>query len=528
MAEPTPMAPAVRLAELVATLSLATDLGHGQPLQHTVRQTALAMRIANLVGADDDDRVATYYTSLLDSVYCHADAHEQALWFGDDIGLKADSYEADMESVRALLLVLRRLGTGDSGLDRVRRIASFPFGGWKTLNSFLITHSTLQSRFASAIGLPDPVSRSLVESYERWDGKGLPNKLAGAQIALAARIVNVADLAEVAYRTGGIDASIEVVRDRRGGQLDPDLADVFCGQAPALLEGLDGESVWADIITGEPGLARVVSSPELDPVLQAMADLVDMKSPHFAGHSRGVANLSTEAGRLCGKNDGDIKILRRAGLLHDLGRLGVSNAVWERSGPLDQAAGERVRLHAYLTDRMLAGVPALEIPRRVAARHHERLDGSGYPSGLYGSQLSPLDRLLASADAYHAMGEPRPHRDGLDADAAAAALRSEVKAGRLDGDAVDAVLRAAGHRVPARTTGPSGLTGRELEVLRLLARGTPNRAIAAALSVSPKTVSSHVEHIYTKLGVTSRATATLFAIEHGLVGSYEAPVMMDS
>lgn len=518
----------MRLAELVATLSLATDLGHGQPLQHTVRQTVLALRLADLIGADDDERVAIYYTSLLDSVYCHADAHEQALWFGDDIGLKADSYEADMESVRAMLLVLRRLGTGDSGLDRVRRIASFPFGGWKALNGFLVTHSTLQSRFASAIGLPEAVSRSLFESYERWDGKGLPNRLAGESIALAARIVNVADLAEVSFRTGEIEAARDIARERRGGQLDPELADVFCANAATLLEGLNGDTVWADAIAEEPGLARVVGGGELDSVLQAMADLVDMKSPHFAGHSRGVADLAAEAGRLSGMSGGDVTTLHRAGLLHDLGRLGVSNAVWERRAPLDQAGVERVRLHAYLTDRMLAGVRSLDAARRVAARHHERLDGSGYPAGLHGGQLSPADRLLAAADAYHAMGEPRPHRDALDPDAAAAALRSDVKASRLDGDAVSAVLRAAGHRVPSRSSGPSGLTAREVEVLRLLARGTPNRAIAARLGVSPKTVSSHVEHIYTKLGITSRAAATLFAIEHGLVGSYEAPASVDS
>lgn len=272
----------------------------------------------------------------------------------------------------------------------------------------------------------------------------------------------------------------------------------------------------------------MVRGAELDRVLQAMADLVDMKSPYFAGHSRGVANLAAEAARVSGMRDSEITTLRRAALVHDLGRLGVSNAVWERQGPLDHAGLERVRLHAYLTDRMLAGVPALDDARRIAARHHERLDGSGYPAGLVGSQLSPSDRLLAAADTYHAMGEPRPHRGALDAEAAAAALRDAVEAGRLDGDAVGAVLRAAGHRVPARATGPSGLTPREVEVLRLLARGTSNKAIAAALHVSPKTVSSHVEHIYTKLGVSSRAAATLFAIEHGLVGSYEARAPVDS
>ncbi len=248
-----------------------------------------------------------------------------------------------------------------------------------------------------------------------------------------------------------------------------------------------------------------------------------MKSPHLAGHSRGVANLAAEAGRLCGMNASDIATLRRAGFLHDLGRLGVSNAVWERRGPLDETGLERVRLHAYLTDRMLSRLPALDRARRVAARHHERLDGSGYPAGLRGAELSMSDRVLAAADVYHALCEPRPHRDPFDSTAAAAVLGREVKAGRLDGHAVTAVLRAAGQRVRSRIAGPSGLTAREVEVLRLLARGKSNKAIAAALTVTRKTVSSHVEHIYTKLGVVSRAAATLFAIQHGLVDSYQPP-----
>ena len=379
----------MRLADLVATLSLATDLGHGQPLQHTVRQTKLAMRIADLVGVDEDQRIAAYYTSLLDSVYCHADAHEQALWFGDDIGLKADSYEADMESLRALLLALRRLGTGDAGLARIRRIVSFPFAGWKALNGFLVTHSTLQSSFAAAIGLPASVCTSLFESYERWDGKGLPKRLAGHDIAIAARIVNVADLAEVYSRAHGIDAARDVVRERRGGQLDPELADLFCANAGTLLHGLDRDTVWAEVIEEEPGLGRVVRGDELDSVLLAMADLVDMKSPHLAGHSRGVANLAAEAGRISGMSDGDVATLRRAGFLHDVGRLGVSNGVWERRGPLDTTGFERVRLHAYLTDRMLASVSALDDARRIAVRHQRALGRRRLPGRAPRSQPVP-------------------------------------------------------------------------------------------------------------------------------------------
>jgi HD-GYP domain-containing protein (c-di-GMP phosphodiesterase class II) len=512
----------VRLAELVATLSLATDLGRGQPMEHTIRQTVIALRLAESVGLDEDDRIATYYTGLLNSVYCHADAHEQAKWFGDDIALKADTYEVDMESLRAMLLTMRRLGAGESGLDRARRIVAFPVSGWKELNRFLYTHSALQAQFAARIGLPEVVCSALRHCYERWDGKGVPDGLSEEQVPLAARLVNLADLIEVYHRNGGVDAAREVLRERSGGQLDPALVEVFCEQAPRLVEGLTVDTSWADVIDAEPGLARVVRQSELDGVLEAMADLVDMKSPHMAGHSRGVASLAAEAARVSGMSATDAVALRRAGFVHDLGRLGISNAIWDKPGPLVDAELERVRLHPYLTDRMLAGLSPLGRVRVLAARHHERLDGSGYPAGLAGADLSPADRLLAAADVYHAMTEPRPHREALPAEAAAAELRAEVKAGRLDGDAASAVLGAAGHRAPARRDWPGGLTAREVEVLGQLARGSSNKEIARKLVVTPKTVSSHVQHIYSKIGVSSRAAATLFAMQHGLVGSFEA------
>jgi HD-GYP domain-containing protein (c-di-GMP phosphodiesterase class II) len=253
-----------------------------------------------------------------------------------------------------------------------------------------------------------------------------------------------------------------------------------------------------------------------------MADLVDVKAPHTAGHSRGVANLAAEAARLAGLPAPEVTVVRRAGLVHDLGRLGVSNAVWDKPGPLTDSEWERVRLHPYLTERMLANVEALAGARELAARHHERLDGSGYPRGLTAVALTPADRILAAADVYHALTESRPHRPARMPDEAAAEVRAEAKAGRLDGDAVNAVLRAAGHRAPVRRDWPAGLTAREVEVLGLLARGDSNKAIAKKLVVAPKTVSNHVEHIYAKIGVSTRAAAAIFAMQHGLVGSYEA------
>jgi HD-GYP domain-containing protein (c-di-GMP phosphodiesterase class II) len=512
---------AVRLAELVAALSLASDLGRGQPMEHCIRQTVISLRVADLLDLAEDDRIATYYVGLLDSVYCHADAFEQARWFGDDIGLKADAYEADVESLQYLALMLRRLGSSETGLARARRIASLPGRGWHEVNNFLRTHTALQVQFAERVGLPPVAVDGLRRSYERWDGKG-PEKIGGAQIPLPARVVAVADVVEVHHRRGGVDAAVEMVRKRAGTHLDPQLVDLFCDNAEGLLAQLHAAPSWEAVIAAEPGLVRSIRGDEIERVLEAMGDLVDMKTPHMAGHSRGVANLAAEAARVLAMAPEEIVALRRAGLLHDIGRLGVSNAIWDKPGPLTSSEIEHVRLHPYLTDRMLAGLSGFGTVRGLAARHQERLDGSGFPRGLTAAGLGRADRVLAAADVYHAMSEPRPYREPRTADEAAAQLRAEVVQGRLDGEAVNAVLTAAGQRAPARREWPRGLTGREVEVLGLLARGHSNKEIARRLVVTPKTVSSHVEHIYSKIGVSSRAGATLFAAQQGLVGSFEA------
>jgi DNA-binding CsgD family transcriptional regulator len=203
--------------------------------------------------------------------------------------------------------------------------------------------------------------------------------------------------------------------------------------------------------------------------------------------------------------------------VHDVGRLGVSNAVWDKRGELSQTDVERVRLHPYLSERMLAFSPALAPLGAIAVQHHERLDGSGYPRGLSGDAITPMGRILAAADCYHAITEMRPHRLARSPEEAAAVVRGEVAAGHLDGEAVDVVLRAAGHRVRRRREWPAGLTPREVEVLRLLARGLSNKEIAELLVISRKTAGSHVEHIYAKIGASNRARASLFAMKHGLM-----------
>ena len=203
--------------------------------------------------------------------------------------------------------------------------------------------------------------------------------------------------------------------------------------------------------------------------------------------------------------------------MHGFGRLGVSNSIWDRPGPLSAGQWERIRLYPYLTERMLHQSAALAPLGEIAAQHRERLDGSGYPRGLSGGAISRPARVLGAADVYASMREPRPHRQARPASEAAAQMRAEVRAGRLDGAAAGAVLEAAGHRLPRRREALAGLTAREVEVLILLARGLSNKQIAGRLVITPKTAGNHVEHIYAKIGAYSRAGAVMFAVQHGLL-----------
>ena len=507
----------VRLAELVAALSLGIDLGFGQPMEHVLRQCLIALRLAEGIGLEDEDRAVVYYTALLINVGCHSDAHEQAKWFGDDIATKTIKYDHDLRSVRMTAAGMRFLGSGHSPLHRFRIGLEFALSGHREVDGMIEHHAAMARALGEQLGLPIAVLDALSAAYERWDGRGWPGELAGERLPVASRLAQVAEFAEVAHRVGGVPAVRELARKRRGGQFDPAIADLLDAEAEIVLADLDGIATWDAVIDAEPALAIVLTGERFDAALQSIAEFVDLKSPYFLGHAAAVSRLAAEAGKRIGLDEAEVLTLRRAGLAHDLGRLGVSNAIWDKAGPLGAGEWERLRLHPYLTERMLRQSPALAPLAAIAVQHRERLDGSGYPRGLSGAGIARPARVLAAADAYAAMREPRPHRPALSADAAAAELRVDVRARRLDGDAVEAVLGAAGHRVPRRREGPAGLTPREIEVLRLLARGLSNREIAARLVISPKTVASHAEHIYAKLDAPTRAAAGLFAVRHGIL-----------
>jgi HD-GYP domain-containing protein (c-di-GMP phosphodiesterase class II) len=506
-------------AELVALLSLGTDLGLGQPMEHMVRACLVALRLAEHLGLDEAQRTVMYYSGLLAWVGCHTDAYEQAKWLGDDLASKCDAhYQYDFgRAVPATAFMLKHLGgAGRPLVERARVTVGFLGDGRRALEALADNHYLATDELAQRLGLGKDVREALRQSYERWDGKG-PYGLKGAEVVIASRLINLADVVEVFRRTGGVNAAVAVARERSGTQFDPQLVELFCDRAPMLFNDLDDATSWDLVIDAEPSLGQPLDTAELDDVLGAIGEFAELKSPWRMGHATAVAELAAEAARLAGLPAEDVTTLRRSALVEDLGHLGVSNAIWDKLGPLSPSEVERVRLHPYLTERMLSFSPALAPLGRLAALHHERLDGSGYPRGLSGDGIPPAGRVLAAADVYQALTESRPHRPACTPEAAASELRGEVAARRIDGDAADAVLRAAGHRVRRRKEWPSGLTSREVEVLRLAARGLSNKEIARSLLISSKTTGTHVEHIYTKIGASNRAQASLFAMKHGLM-----------
>ena len=433
----------LRLAELVAAFSIATDLGLGQPMEHVLRSWRITARLAEWMGLDDRQRADLYYVALLAWVGCVADTYEVASWFGDDIAFRADSYEIDLAGLPMLGFMLRHVGAGAPALQRLRLATSLVVTGGHDVQRGLMSHCISTARLAARLGLGPDVQEPLKQMFARWDGKGVPAGVGGEEIALPIRLFHVADVVEVYYHQHGIDAARAVARERRGRQFDPNIVDQFCLHAPELLEATDGDVDWIVLIERERGLRARLDDPEIDNALEAVADFTDLRSPFLTGHSRGVADLAASAATEIGLPAQDIVATRRAGLLHDLGRHGIPATTWDKPGPLTTAERERVRLHTYYTERMLARPPALACYGAIAASHHERLDGSGYHRALGGPSLSMPGRLLAAADVYHAMTEPRPHRPALNAPQAAKEIHAEVRAGRLDGDAVDAVLAAA-------------------------------------------------------------------------------------
>ncbi len=514
----------VRVNELLMALSLATDLAFGQPAEHMVRSARIGMRLGERLGLADADLAVLYDVSILTYVGCPVFGDKAAALFGDDIDFRSNVVQIDLAGFEAMMFMMRRAGSGGSAAKRVSQATRLMATGGKPVMEQMANHCAAAGMFSDRLGLDAEVRAGLEQAYARWDGKGVPSELRGDGLSLAARVSHVAEACEVVHRLGGLDEVVEMVQARTGTHFDPQIAAAVCSDPAGLFDGIDVEAV-DEFLDAEPVARSRMTDDELDHDLEAIGDFCDLRCTWFAGHCRGTADLVTAAGELLSLAPDDARLVRRAALVHDLGRFGVPGTVWSKPGPLRATDQERMRLHVYYVERIFQRPEPLRRIGLLAATHHERMDGSGYHRGIGATMLSTPARLLAAADVYHAMTEPRPHRAARTAEDAARELRAEVDAGRLDGDAVDAVLTAAGHTVgrARASAGPAGLTAREADVLGLLAQGNSNKAIAATLGISAKTVGNHVEHVYTKLGVTNRAGAALRAMELGIVGP--APVV---
>ena len=491
----------------------------GQPPEDAVRSCLLATGLARRMELDERDVVSDiYYVALLQHVGCTAYAHETAaLLGGDDIAVRAGGARVDFANPKeALPFLLFELGKGAKPLGRARVVITAISQGQKFDGELYRSNCEVATQMARRLGLGHGVQGGLNDIYERWDGKGYPRKLSGEDIALPARVAQVASQGVLFGRLGGPDLAVEVVGRRGGTALDPSVAEAFVRHGRTLLTQSASTDASVAVIEAEPEPCRRVSEPRLDEVARAFADMVDLKSPYFHGHSAGVARLAEAAAGDLGLAQNEVLSVRRASLLHDIGRTGVPNGIWDKPGPLTKTEWEQVRLHAYHSERILSSSVALAPLAPLAGMHHERQDGSGYHRQATAVMIPAGARLLAAADVYHAMTQDRPHRSAFTPDAAAEQLGFEAARGRLDAEAVRAVLETAGHPPPPLTW-PAGLSDREVQVLRLLARGHSNREIGRRLWISPKTAGHHVQHIYAKIDVSTRAAAAMFAMEHDLI-----------
>ena len=503
--------PPLRLAELLASLSLATDLSTGQPLGHGMRTCLISVRIARELGCDDPTVRTVHHVALLRLLGCTADAGETArMAGGDDRGFNRIMAPTVMgtggEMMRALASAVAPGGHFGTKARLLTAVLTHPGAGPKSL----ATHCEVASMLARRLGLDDEVVDSLGHAYERWDGKGAPAGLRGDDIPLPIRVSSAAKDVDLALMAD-LDPNT-FLYDRSGKAHDPQVV-----AAISRIDLGDVEAELSTVVDAEPSPHTVLV--DVEAALSVLADFVDLKSGWTRGHSRRVAELAASAAEHAGMATADVERLRLAALVHDLGRLGVENAVWDKPGSLSTDQWEKVRLHPYLSDRILARCAHLADLAPLAASHHERLDGTGYPKQLTGDSLPPLGELLAAADVLAALTEDRPHRSAMSAEDAADVLEAETRAGRLDSHAVGCVVAAAsGKAAPAPPATPAGLTEREVEVLVLIARGRTNKQMAEALYISPKTVGRHVENIYSKINVSTRAAAAVFAMEHRLLG----------
>ncbi len=504
-----------RTLELLGGLSLVTDIGTGSPLEESLKRCLVAVRLSKIIGCTDEDVSDVLYTALLQHLGCTAYTHEGARVWGDDVVTTRVNFLSDSGELADMWRVWVPGMAQATGWSKARVLATTVVTAKRMEAEGPAATCEVARSASQGLGLPEAVQTGLLQMFAMWNGKGFPNT-AGESIPLAARVMKVALTAVMFASHANSDVAVAEVRRRAGTQLDPNLADLLIERADELLGDLDEIDAYQTVLDAEPEPVRRVEKDGLTDVARTFGNLVDLKSPWLHGHSAGVGDLAAAAAGVLGLR-GDMEALRVAGYLHDLGRVGVSSAIWDKAGPLSTAERDQARLHAYHSERILARIPPLTGLAKLAGQHHERSDGSGYHRGSLAAQLTMPSRVLACADAYRRWIEDRPYRRALVPARAADRLEAEARAGRLDADAAAAVIEAAGLPHGGRRARPADLTERQVEVLRLVSHGLSNAEIAERLVLSRRTVEHHVQDVYLKIGASTRAGAAMFALQHGLL-----------
>lgn len=513
--------PSLRMGELVATLALAQDNAFGQPLESQLRSCLLASWMAEEAGLSQDVRDTTYWVALLRYIGCTGHAHEVATLFGDEIAIRAQTLVHDAANPAEVIGDVIRFATAGKSPEESEAIVAMIQEGAKAWAVHNFTSGCeVGDMLAARLGFAPAVRDALGYTFERWNGAGYPNHVGGEDIPLPMRIVHLSHDMEAHGRLFSPEEALRAVHERRGRTYDPALADLFTAHGAEWFARLAAIEPWDAVLALEPRPRRLLNGAEFDDALTVLADFIDLKSPFMSGHSRKCAELAGDAAAILGLAGHDAAAIRRAALVHEIGTTVVPNSIWDKPGPLTRAEFDRVELHPMLTEQMLRRSPALAVLNPVASTHHERVDGSGYHKCLREGALGPAAHLVAATDVYVALTSDRADRPAVTAAEAAAELRRLAGQGLLDPAATVAVLEAAGHGASAparRRRHPGGLTGREAEVLRLAARGLTTKAIADALVISPKTAGHHIQHVYAKIGVSTRAAAALWAMQNAIV-----------
>lgn len=521
------MAGSARLVEILGSLSLATDAADGFPPETTIRTALLAAAVAQDLG--DAALVSdVLYGGLIRHIGCTGFSVEEAERYGagDDVQLRRALAAVDFGDPEDIVRnVTTRLAAHAPPNERQAAVATFLSEGPAAGAAHDRAQCDAAERLTALLPVSDGARTVASDAFERWDGSGGPAGKQGDELSLVARIVEVAYVAELFRSREGSAVAVATLEKRAGGQLDPSVARAFIARAPELFRLVDDPdcSIWDALLAAEPASPQRVSPAQVDALSLAFARFTDLKSTFFAGHSEAVATLVEAAAEAADLPTESRVALHTAALLHDIGRVAVPTGVWDLPRPLSPPERDRVRFHAWETQRILGSTTLFDGVLAVAAGAHERNDGNGYHRGLHASGLDTGTRLLAAADVATALWERRPHRPALARAEAHAALLDEVEEGRLDRSAVSAVLDAGGGPKPPALSWPAGLSDREVEVLRLVARGATNKDVARALGITAKTVAHHVAHVYTKIGCRSRAGAALFALDCGLVGPGSLP-----